>query len=352
MTLKTISRAGASALMIAAIASPLTAQEEYSLSGDEVAIYNLAGTAEIVRGSGSDVIVRVVRGGDDAARLDVEVGGIDGRAVLRIVYPGSSIVYPEIGRRSRTTVRVAADGTFGGSRRGDRVTIAGSGRGVEAWADLQIMVPPGKSVSLHVAAGASDARGVEGDLTIDTGSGRVTAIDISGSLSVDTGSGSVQIRNVTGDVTVDTGSGNVELNDVRAGEVNIDTGSGSVDGRGISAERVSIDTGSGGIEIAEVSAPDLALDTGSGSVRVELLRDVDRLEIDTGSGSVTVVLPEDAGAEIDLETGNGGIDLDFPVTVQRASRDHVIGRLGDGRGRILIDTGSGSIRLVRGGTVR
>ncbi len=352
MTLKTLSRAGASALMIAAMVSPLTAQQEYSLSGDEVAIYNLAGTAEIVRGRGPDVIVRVLRGGDDAAQLDVEVGRIDGREVLRVVYPSSRIVYPEIGRRSQNTVRVAADGTFHGGRRGDRVTISGSGRGLEAWADLIIMVPPGKSVSVHISAGASHARGVEGDLTIDTGSGRVTAIDITGSLNIDTGSGSVQIRNVTGDVMVDTGSGSVELNDVRGREVNIDTGSGSVDGRGITAERIAIDTGSGGIEIAEVSAPDVYLDTGSGSVRVELLRDVDRLEIDTGSGSVTVVLPADVGAEIDIETGNGGIDLDFPITIRRASRDHVVGRVGDGRGRIHIDTGSGSVRLVQGRTVR
>ncbi len=352
MTLNTLSRAGAAALTIAVMASPVTAQQEYSLSGDEVAIYNLAGTAEIVRGGGSDVIVRVLRGGGDAAQLEVEVGRIDGREVLRIVYPGSRIVYPELGRRSQNTVRVAADGTFRGSRRGDRVTISGSGRGIEAWADLLIMVPPGKSVSVNIAAGAADARGVEGDLTIDTGSGRVTAIDITGSLNVDTGSGSVLIRNVTGDVMVDTGSGGVELDDIRGLEINIDTGSGGVKGSGITADRIVIDTGSGGIELSEVNAPDVALDTGSGSVHVELLGDVDRLEIDTGSGSVTVVLAADAGAEIDLETGNGGIDLDFPVTVRRASRDHVVGRLGDGRGRIHIDTGSGTIRLVQGRTVR
>lgn len=352
MTLKILSRVGASALLIAAIVSPLTAQQEYSLSGDEVAIYNLAGTAEIVRGRGPDVIVRVRRGGDDAAQLDVEVDRIDGREVLRIIYPGSRIVYSELGRRSQNTVRVAADGTFGGRRRGDRVTISGSGRGLEAWADLEIMVPAGKSVSVYISAGAANARGVEGDLTIDTGSGRVTAFDITGSVNVDTGSGSVEIRNVTGDVMVDTGSGEVEINDVRGREVNVDTGSGGVTGSGITAESVEIDTGSGNIELAEVNASSISLDTGSGSVYVELLRDIDNLEIDTGSGSVTVVLPADVGAEIDLETGNGGIDLDFPVTVRRAARDHVVGRVGDGRGRIHIDTGSGSIRLVQGRSVR
>lgn len=345
-----LGRAGASTLMVAAaaIAIPVAAQQEYAVGGDEVAIYNLAGTAQIVRGSGSDVLVRVLRGGDDRVQLDVELTNIDGREALSIRYPDDRIIYPEMGRGSRTTVNVRSDGSFRGGRGSDRVTISGSGRGLEAWADLEISVPPGKSVSVFVAAGEAEARGVDGDLTIDTGSGRVTALDITGSLSVDTGSGSVEVRNVTGDVMVDTGSGSVDINDVRGREINVDTGSGGVDGSGLSAESIRIDTGSGGIEVADVNSADVYLDTGSGSVRVELLRDVDNLVVDTGSGSVTVTLPSNAGAEIDIETGSGGIDLDFPVSIRRASRDHVTGRVGDGRGRIHIDTGSGSIRLLRG----
>ena len=37
---------------------------------------------------------------------------------------------------------------------------------------------------------------------------------------------------------------------------------------------------------------------------------------------MTVALPESVGAEIEIETGNGGIDLDFPLQVRRASRDY------------------------------
>jgi len=37
--------------------------------------------------------------------------------------------------------------------------------------------------------------------------------------------------------------------------------------------------------------------------------------------------------------------VDFPVQVRSASRDHMEGTLGDGQGDIVIDTGSGSIRL-------
>ena len=80
---------------------------------------------------------------------------------------------------------------------------------------------------------------------------------------------------------------------------------------------------------------------------LELLTDVEQLVVDTGSGSVTVHAPESLGAMVEIDTGSGGIDLDFPLEVTSVRRDRVQGRLGDGEGTILIDTGSGSIRILR-----
>jgi DUF4097 and DUF4098 domain-containing protein YvlB len=107
-----------------------------------------------------------------------------------------------------------------------------------------------------------------------------------------------------------------------------------------------VDTGSGSIELRGVSAPDVMLDTGSGSVEVDLLEDVDRLEIDTGSGSVTIWVPASVGAEVEMETGSGGIDVNLPLEVREAKRDYLRGILGDGQGRIHVDTGSGAIRII------
>ena len=110
---------------------------------------------------------------------------------------------------------------------------------------------------------------------------------------------------------------------------------------------MGVDTGSGGIELETVSATDVVLDTGSGSIDIELLTDIDRLDADTGSGSITVRAPAGLGATVDIETGSGGIDLDFPVEVRTIRRDEVRGTIGDGRGEINIDTGSGSVKLLR-----
>lgn len=338
----------------ALLAVPAAGQEVERVRGDDVAVYNLAGTVEVVRGSGSEVVVRIRRGGRDASDLRVERGDIGGRATLRIVYPGDEIVYPEMGRGSNTQQSVREDGTFGDggrSRRGDRVRIHGSGSGLEAWADLVVEVPAGKRLGMYLAVGQIDARDVDAELRLDTGSGAVSATDIRGALVVDTGSGRISVRGVDGDLHVDTGSGRVDVSDVVGRQVSIDTGSGGIIASGIRTNVLNVDTGSGSIQLEDVAATEVVVDTGSGSVEVELLTDVDVLEVDTGSGSVTIRAPADLGAMVEIDTGSGGIDLDFPLEVRSVRRDHVEGRLGDGRGRIEIDTGSGSVRLLRGNRV-
>jgi hypothetical protein len=331
--------------------APLDAQASgsYSLSGDRVAVYNIAGIMRVQSGSGSDVRVEVQADGADAGELEVETGRIRSTETLRVIYPYDRIVYPDLGRGSRSDFRVRDDGTFfgdEGSRRGRRILISGSGRGMEAWADITVSIPSGKRVAVYLGVGEVDVTNVDGNLLVDVASAPVTASGTRGVLTIDTGSGSVEVRDAEGEVEVDTGSGSVDVIGVRGERLLVDTGSGSVDGSDIDVRNLNIDTGSGRIDVRQVASPDVVLDTGSGSVRVELLTDVENLEVDTGSGSVTVTVPEDLGAEIDVETSSGGIDFDMPVTVTRFGRSSLRGRIGDGRGRIHIDTGSGSVRLI------
>ena len=375
-------------LSLPALVSALSAQEVERLRGPEVAVYNLAGRMEIVAGEGTDVVVRVSRGGEDAGALRIETGEIRGRQTLRVVYPGDEIVYPELDRRASTKVRVGDDGTFSdGSEGGDRVTIRGSGDGIEAWADLVIELPAGQRAAAYLGAGAVDARGVRSHLDIRTGAGAVTATDMAGALAIDTGSGRVRVSTMNGDLSVDTGSGSVHVENLGAsakveldtgsggievenlrdgGEVEIDTGSGSVSARALQARRLLVDTGSGSVDLESVAVPEievdtgsgsvsaralrarrLLVDTGSGSVEVELLTDVDALEIDTGAGSVTVSVPSELGATVEIDSGSGGVEVeDLSVEVLSVQRDHVRGRIGDGEGRISIDTGAGRVRLV------
>jgi len=333
--------------------APVAAQERHTLTGDHVALYNLAGEIEVVGAAGSQVSVEVRRGGRDGAELSVQVGAIGGRETLRVIYPGDRVVYTAGSRWSGSTnLRVQRDGTWGGSTGflfggGQRVRVSSRGSGLEAHADLLVMVPRGQGIDIHLAVGRIWAENVDGRIRLDTHSGAVEAHRMSGSLTIDTGSGNVEVAGMEGDLLIDTGSGSVRAADVTADRISIDTGSGSVVAGDLLTERLVIDTGSGKVEVRRSEARDVLIDTGSGSVTAEIAGDIDRLMVDTGSGSVNLWLPENLSAHLVLDTGSGSIDTDFPVTVTRSRRGRLEGQVGGGRGSIVVDTGSGNVRLRR-----
>jgi hypothetical protein len=334
--------------------------ERYTIDDDAVAIYNLVGAVRLEPGEGS-VAVQMTRAGADAARLRVAQGEIDGRATLRVLYPEDRINSGRGSRGSSTTLRVREDGTFGDTdgedhghgkhgrdrwEEGRKVTIA-SGGGLDARADLVVRVPRGHRVAIYLAVGSVAVTNVDGDLTLDTHEAEVTANAVKGRLGIDVGSGSVRATQIDGDLSVDTGSGSVEVSRVRGQSLSIDTGSGDVTGSDLEAAELSVDTGSGSIRLAGVTAPDLSLETGSGSVTAELRRDIASLHVETGSGDIAIRAPASLGAEVEIETSSGDIETDFPLQITQHARDHVVGTIGDGKGTIAIETGSGGVRLLK-----
>lgn len=352
-------RVPATSLLALALLSPFTAgaqADRHAIAGEQVAIYNLAGKLRVEAATGSEVIVEVTRGGRDAGRLRIEKGLIGSIQTLRVVYPSDRIVYPDLGRWDRTTLSVRADGTWGDDHRGyrgddrdrDRIEIRSSGSGLEAYADLRVLVPKGQRIVVHHAVGDARVSNVDGDVSVDVASADIGAEHTRGRLYLDTGSGSVTVTDAQGDVNLDTGSGSVSINGIRGESLRMDTGSGSIRGGDIEVGELTADVGSGGVRLARVKAARVSIDAGSGGTEIELLANVEQLKVDAGSGGVTVRLPATIGAEIDVETGSGAIDTDFAVQLTRFERRHMIGKIGDGRGRIRIEAGSGHVRLLKG----
>jgi len=127
----------------------------------------------------------------------------------------------------------------------------------------------------------------------------------------------------------------------------IDSGSGGVNVNDVTVREFNADVGSGGLRAYRLRAPVVNAETGSGGITLDLLSDVERVNIETGSGGATLRVPANLNAEIDAETGSGGFSTDFEITTRRFSRNHVEGRIGDGRGRIRIEAGSGTVRLLK-----
>lgn len=336
--------------------------ERYTFDSDPAAVYNLVGNLRVEPGDGG-VTVQVTRAGADAGRLKLVQGELEGRSTLRVIYPGDRIRFGAGGES--TQLRVRDDGTFGdlndehirarhGHERhggwdgdeGRRVTIAATG-GMDARADLVVQVARGRRVELFLAVGSVSVTNVDGEVFVDAHSAPVTATGTKGILSVDVGSGAVKVTQADGDLSVDTGSGDVEVSRFRGQSLSVDTGSGDVTGSELESGELSINTGSGEIRLTGVASPRLSLETGSGGITADLRQDIASLQAETGSGDIAIHAPASLGAEVEIETSSGDIETDFPLQVTRHGRDHMAGTLGDGKGTIAIQTGSGEVRLLK-----
>jgi lia operon protein LiaG len=333
--------------------SMLSAQqaERIVLEGRNVAIYNLAGRVRMEGGTGDRVVVEVTRGGRDAARLRLETGEVRGRMTLRVRYPSDRIRYADTDWNGRTTVRVNDDGTFGDDRgRWDdlrRVEIDSDGGGLDAHADLRVIVPRGMTIALRHGVGLTTVDNVEGTLSVEVHAAGVRVSRVRGSLSLETGSGGAEISDVTGALHAESGSGGLTVNGVRGGALNLEVGSGGMRGSAIDVPELEAEAGSGGIKLTGVRTRRLRVETGSGGSDVELLASPNDVTIETGSGGVTLRMPPTTSATVDIETGSGGIETDFEVRQTRLERRALRGTIGSGSGRIKIEAGSGRVHLVK-----
>ncbi|MCP4573775.1 MAG: DUF4097 domain-containing protein [bacterium] len=359
-------------LPLSALADDFT--KEFSFDAEKLEVANLIGEVTVTEASGDEFRVIVHVQGDDAEESLIEFDEDKGRtsrlAVLFPVDDHRKYVYPELGRRSQTQFHFDEDGEktwFSRLFGGKKITVKGSGKGLEMWADLEIAVPAGSELIVKLGAGEAHASGVRGDVVLDTHSGAVSGHDIDGNFTGDTGSGSVEIENVEGDVLADTGSGSVKVRDVR-GEVSVDTGSGGVSVDDAKGDKVHVDTGSGSVHLDQITCENLHVDTGSGKVVARGVK-TDQARIDTGSGSVVLELDEMGSGRFVIDTGSGGIELALPknasarieadtgsgrvrnriedADVDHQEKDEILMSVGDGDARVTLDAGSGSITIRR-----
>lgn len=344
--------------LLSAAAAAGEFSESFDLRADELKVINLIGEVLLEAADGDEFEVQVRVRGSDASREHIEFELDEGSvATLRVVFPLDDerrYVYPALGRGKSTLT--CEDGDTGPGSwlgkvikglKGNKITVAGRGKGLEMWADVTIRVPRGRTADVRLGAGAIEAEGIAGDLVLDINSGPVSARRIQGSVLGDTGSGSVDFSDIEGDVDADTGSGEVTIARCRGDRIHADTGSGPVHVEDVECGKLHVDTGSGGVTAMRIKSDAAHIDTGSGSVKLELLRmGGGKYIIDTGSGGITLIMPEDASARVSADTGSGSIKLDMPgVEIGRKDRDELRFTVGDGEARVILDAGRGSIRI-------
>lgn len=111
--------------------------------------------------------------------------------------------------------------------------------------------------------------------------------------------------------------------------------------------RIDLETVNGGIALRHV-AGDVRGSTTNGGVTVEL--DGERwsgsgLDVRTTNGGVTLTMPERYNARLETGTVNGGMQIDFPITVQGSIGRRIETTLGTGGSPIRVTTTNGGVRI-------
>lgn len=196
--------------------------------------------------------------------------------------------------------------------------------------NIEIRVPRDADLDLHTGDGKVDVQGVKGALILRSGDGNINLSDLQGTLKADTGDGNIDMRNVRGELSLHTGDGNIDVTGID-GSLRAETGDGRVRVNG-RFDVLDLRTGDGGIDASANEGSKLDANW----------------RLNTGDGNLTLRVPGTIAAEVELETNDGSIDFDLPVTVSgRQSKREVRGQINGGGKLLSLKTGDGSIRLQK-----
>lgn len=280
----------AASLVLCLAAAPLRGQEARYFDEGRQLVHELSGS--IVA---DDVRVRV-----ETDIGSVRIVGSSGREVsyrIRVRAMGDDT--PEA-RRLIDTLGVSA------IREGDRILFSGRAYAPELLnrlaADFELTLPRA-TPSLEVLTGVGDVGvdGIEGEVTIITHGGRVSAADVDGPLQVETRGGDIEVGRVRGDVRLVTGGGEVHL-DTATGDLEARTSGGDVR-IGHVGGRVNAETGGGSVRIERASGNVTA---GTSGGNIDLGRILGEISAASAGGSIRVV---SARRGVSCETAAGLIDL-------------------------------------------
>lgn len=152
----------------------------------------------------------------------------------------------------------------------------------------------------------------ECDLEIRTSDGNITTEGVKGEMRLSSGDGNIRAASLEGSLDAGTSDGNLTV-EGRFDRLNLKSGDGRIDARVNSGSKMTEDW----------------------SLR-------------SGDGDVALRLPGNFAADLNLHTGDGHIQLGFPITTSGSFRESDIhGKLNGGGRTLTVHTGDGSIRVEK-----
>lgn len=196
--------------------------------------------------------------------------------------------------------------------------------------NITIRMPKDADLRLTTTNGDINVSSLNGQVSIHTQNGRIDAQHLQGTLDIGSSNGAITLDTLQGAMTVHTTNGSITASRLDGKcEVSTTNGLVRVEGR---FESLAITSTNGSVFTRAESGSRMASDW----------------RIETTNGGVDVSVPKDLAANLDVNTNNGSIKLELPVTVQGdAGGNSVRGTLNGGGPQMSLRTTNASIH-VRG----
>ncbi|HYE57271.1 MAG TPA: DUF4097 family beta strand repeat-containing protein [Rhodothermales bacterium] len=139
-----------------------------------------------------------------------------------------------------------------------------------------------------------------------------------------------------------------ELRVPRSSDLDLEANNGGIAIEGVTG-RIRFETSNGGVALTDVGG-DVEGRTSNGGLNVALSGERwegEGLNVRTSNGGVRLSVPEGFGADLEVGTTNGQIDLGFPVTVEGRIGRRVQTTLGRGGPPVRVITTNGGVILRR-----
>ena len=235
---------------------------------------------------------------------------------------------------SLQAVPVSISEASSGNKRVFTVSPIESGRGIKQKIDLEVKVPRDVELEpIYIRVGNISVNDLDGGVRLRTDDGNITVRRVGspggGLVEVTAGSGNVDLSNINGDVRVVAISSNITVQCVK----------GDVTGRVMSGQ----------FEVSNIDG-DVELNVSSGSAFFTgAIHPERRYRLKTLSGEIDMGVPDSVGFTAVLTSYSGQVDTDFQFAndsqTPRRTNKRVVGKYGDGSGRIELDSFSGHVRL-------
>lgn len=207
----------------------------------------------------------------------------------------------------------------------------GGGINVKEATQLELMVPIKAALALEAVSANIDVQGSAAPrMSINSVSGNSTVLASSpGKLSVESVSGNVSLKLTSPQVTVNTVSGDVKMLGHLNGRLEVETVSGNVD-----------------LDTPVLNQLHFNSVSGDGRFNTSLAAD-GRIEMDSVSGSLRLTLPKTSSAQFQVESFSGDISSAIGKVVKEeyGPGQSLNARIGDGKGRVNLNTMSGDVTV-------